>query len=127
MYCHICQKHNHNTNRYRFNLLTRRNNKNNLRQNINKNRRRRNINNINRKNDKQPDQNQNNDNSINFISQLDNNRYNDQYDDNIDYEDIRPLTEKTIDCLCYTHDKQIDNTLVNSHMTNEEKIVFRSQ
>jgi len=36
MYCHICQKHNHNTNRCRFSLLTRRNNKNNLRQNINK-------------------------------------------------------------------------------------------
>jgi len=102
LYCHICKKHSHNTEKCRFNLLT---NKKHL-----KNRRH------------SHSLSSNKQNNINFIGNIDNTMNNGNIDDNINYDDIRPLIERTIGCLYYTsyNEELIKYLNDDNHLTSNQ-------
>ena len=69
-YCHICKKHSHNTDRCRYNLLT------------------------NKKQIKNKEYDHDKLNNMNFIGKINNSDDNRDFDDNINYDDIKTTHRK---------------------------------
>ena len=109
LYCHICKKYNHNTDRCRFNLLTSKK--------------------YNKKHNKNQSHISNKPSNINSISKINNSDNNENLDDNINYDDIRPLTENMIGCLYYTSDNEKPVKILNQniHITTNQNNTTQSK
>lgn len=110
--CAICEIKGHSTKECRYNLKT-------IRSNQNNNKYQKKYHNMNgrpKKNKGKFEKEQ----ELNFIETRNSNKYKNKYDLNIDYEDLRPLTARSINLI--EEPRKNDNKKINTIETNEKSI-----